>query len=199
MRILAFSDTHGMHNRLIIPKDIDIDMVIFAGDYSGASTYLETCGFVGWFDSLKYKYKILVPGNHDYDIEYTDCTYTFINVERQLGSFNMFGSPYTPEFQHWNYMKKEDELFMMYDNAPSDIDILITHGPPFGILDNLEGLNLGSRALRDYVDRVQPKIHIFGHIHGGFGHKKINNTDFYNVSICNEAYNPINPLTIIEV
>ena len=197
MNILAFGDVHGLYRNLTLPEDIDL--VIFSGDYSGSSGFLSSLGFVRWFEALPYKDKFLVPGNHDYDLEYTECKCTAINVGCKFNGFNVFGSPYTKEFMGWNYMKEEDELRKMYSNFPSDVDILVTHGPPYGILDTVNGEHLGSKATLEYVERVKPGIHIFGHIHEGYGHTKIGDTDFFNVSVCNRMYEPLNPLTVIEV
>lgn len=48
--------------------------------------------------------------------------------------------------------------------------VLITHGPPWGILDTTsEGNHAGSKALRDLIEKRPPRLHLFGHIHGSFG------------------------------
>ena len=47
------------------------------------------------------------------------------------------------------------------------------------------------------MEQIKPKIHIFGHIHEGFGHSKINSTDFYNVAFVDAKYIPANKMTVI--
>lgn len=77
----------------------------------------------------------------------------------------------------------------MWSAIPSEIDLLITHGPPLDILDtDREGIHAGCPELRKRVLEIKPKTHIFGHIHNGYGHVKIGETDFYNVSLLDEAY-----------
>jgi Icc-related predicted phosphoesterase len=64
----------------------------------------------------------------------------------------------------------------LYGQIPQDIDILISHGPPFGILDTapISGLHEGCRELLDAATRVRPKLHVFGHIHTAYGSSEQN-------------------------
>ena len=216
MKIVAFSDTHFKSVPPIYENDIDF--LIFAGDWSGMSYELETLSFANWFKSQTAKHKILVPGNHDYFVNSIEGAW--VNKYEEVGGYKILASPYTPEFCDWNYMKSEEELDKMYDCFPVDVDILITHGPCYGIGDLWQGKHIGSKALLEYVERVKPLIHIFGHIHGAFGQyakyrdklftidnpnfvidkaTKGSHTYFYNVSMCNEAYRLVNRYTIINV
>jgi Icc-related predicted phosphoesterase len=58
-----------------------------------------------------------------------------------------------------------------WDLIPDGLDVLITHGSPFGILDQEEpsGEHLGCAELLKAVEDKKTKVHIFGHIHGGAG------------------------------
>lgn len=71
--------------------------------------------------------------------------------------------------------------------------------PPFGILDQSKVVkaSVGSKPLREAVDAIKPKVHIFGHIHENYGNIKINETHFYNVSHLNYWNNPDNEPTVI--
>ncbi len=82
---------------------------------------------------------------------------------------------------------------------PVDTDVLITHGPPFGILDEtFEKEKVGCEELLKAVNRVRPKIHIFGHIHEAYGELKLNGTHFINPSSCDLTYTPIQPPIVVD-
>ena len=218
MKIVAFSDTHFRPAPYITDEDIDI--LIFAGDWSGMSHELETITFANWFNEQPGNHKILVPGNHDYFVNSIEGAW--VNEYKEINGFNILASPYTPEFCNWNYMKSEAALDRMYDCFPVAVDILITHGPCYGIGDLCDNQHIGSKALLKYVEKVKPLIHIFGHIHGAFGQyakywkkdclytqenpnfiidkgTKGSCTYFYNVSMCNEKYELVNPYTNIQI
>jgi Icc-related predicted phosphoesterase len=74
---------------------------------------------------------------------------------------------------------------------PEGIDILITHGPAWGILDDVEGnrnVHLGCELLAEKIKQIKPKIHICGHIHSGHGHYFDGYTHYFNASVLNEQY-----------
>ncbi|MCJ1407989.1 hypothetical protein MMC19_002061 [Ptychographa xylographoides] len=96
--------------------------------------------------------------------------------------FTIYTSPYTPEFYGWAfaYERHEDRYspskavsqFKATTPIPSfpAIDILLTHGPPYGILDETShGDNAGCENLLAAVGRCRPRVHCFGHIHEGYG------------------------------
>lgn len=123
----------------------------------------------------------------------------------------IFGSPYTPEFFYWAYMKPRSELDMVWRSIPADIDILITHGPPKGILDVTtdiytgEHVHVGSGALMRHVeDRITPRIHAFGHIHdepgiSNFGTVRRGTTQFINCACCELTGRLTNHGCVVEI
>ena len=174
--------THTYQGLLEIPKDIDI--VIFSGDCSNPrdpySNELEVRNFIDWFKCLPIKHKIFVAGNHDSSIEKGLVTkkdfiqYNIIYLENEhvvVEGIKIFGSPYTPTFGNWSFMKERHKLDRIWDNAiDNDSDIIVVHGPPKGILDlsydrdnKLE--NCGDKSLWNKVQIVKPKLMLFGHIH----------------------------------
>jgi Icc-related predicted phosphoesterase len=223
-KIIAFSDTHGLHNKLIIPK---CDIVIFAGDFSACNKPEEAPEFIDWFKSLPARWKIFTPGNHDLicDMNYNLNDYLkwtnyvegkgimCLGGERyftketgviDLDGLRIYGSPYTPTFMNWAFMKDRGESIKReWDKIPKKLDILITHGPPYGILDQIfdkaEYVSIGCEELKLAVEKVRPKIHLFGHIHNGYGFEQNEFTKFYNVSVCNEGYFLKNPITEIDI
>lgn len=179
MRILGFSDTHGLH-RQFLPSDFEgVDMLIFAGDCSNKKSptlnEAECRNFLEWYDKIPVKYKIFVAGNHDTSIEAglvkPEEYLSLIYLEHQsviIEGIKIFGSPYVKKFGNWAFMKKEQELHPYWGSIPKDTDILITHGPPYGILDLGREEHLeycGDRTLRQYVEDINPKHMLFGHVH----------------------------------
>lgn len=184
MNLTALSDTHGYH---LLPKRAEV--LIYAGDYSAIGSYTESVIFAKKLQEVKAKKIIAIPGNHDY-FPVDLCIEDYI----EYNGVTFFTSPYTVDFNGWNFMESEQELEARMWRWPSDVNVLITHGPPYGILDN----GCGSKALREYVERVNPHVHIFGHIHNAHGHRKLG-TNFYNVSLLNDDYKPTNALTEIKL
>lgn len=189
MKIWHISDTHTFHGLLSVPENID--MVIFSGDCSNPKEpYVneqQVRNFITWFDSLKIKHKIFVAGNHDTSIEkglitednfHQCCIHYLENDFVEIEGLKIWGSPHTPTFGDWAFMKSREKLIRVWDTIPSDTDIVIVHGPPKGILDcsydyrnNVEFC--GCSALKKtLLNRVRPKLMCFGHIH--------NNKDIIN-------------------
>ena len=191
-RIWHISDTHTYHNLLTVPENIDI--VIFSGDCSNPrDPYLnepEVKTFIQWFKELSIEHKIFVAGNHDssiekglvkkidfsgYNIHYLENDYIDID------GIKIFGSPYTPTFGNWSFMKARDKMDKLWSKVDNDVDIFVVHGPPKTILDlsysrdhNLE--YCGCNALKRHVlGRIKPKFCLFGHIH--------NNEDIINAGV----------------
>lgn len=226
MKIICISDTHEQHEYLneylydtIFNKDVN--MIICAGDTannrSPALNHNPQLNFIEWYAELPFKHKIYVPGNHntsERNIEekiYKDKgIIRLIHESITIDNINFFGSPYTPSFgEGWAYNVNRSKLDRYWEDIPNDTDILITHGPPKGILD-LVGRDhsfteqVGCKALLNHVFRVKPQYHIFGHIHDesnifNNGYRDINGTRFINASIVNLSNKPINLPIIIEI
>ncbi len=214
MKIWIISDTHNKHKSLNPPPDVD--MVIHAGDASitknrkvNAEELLE---FFQWFKELPYKHKIFVPGNHDTSIdakyfskeELNDGFTTLINEEINIEGFNFYGSPITPSFGvDWAFNCARHKIENCWNNIPSYTDVVITHGPPLGILDSThEGVRCGCHALRRIISNIRPEYHIFGHIHeqGGIKLKKFNEpTNYINACVVDLSYNIANNGEVIQL
>jgi Icc-related predicted phosphoesterase len=222
MRITLISDTHTKHDELDWEKT-DLpggDLLIHAGDImnSGYNSN-DITSFCKWFDGLEqYDHKVFIAGNHDRMFEdkpekameivnsYKWIDYlqdSTIEVGDDNETAKIYGSPWQPEFYNWafNLPRQGKELEAKWAAIPTDTDILITHGPAQGHLD-MSGPpynepNLGCPLLRNHIDTVsRPKIHVCGHIHGGYGYKFDGQTHFFNASILNERYEYVNtPVT----
>lgn len=182
-RIWHISDTHSYHRLLTIPENIDI--VIHSGDESNSRDQYtnepEFRDFILWFANLPIKHKVFVAGNHssfifhnkkevnkickDLNIIYLEDDWTLVD------GISIWGSPVTPNFGNWWFMKDRSKMDKLYSSIPEWIDIVVSHGPPRGILDlsydrdgKLEFC--GCRSLRNHIlNRVKPKLCLFGHIH----------------------------------
>lgn len=183
MKILHISDTHGFHNDF--PKSTweGIDMVIHSGDCSNSGylqqSILEVTNFLNWYEMLPVAYKIFVAGNHDTaiarraikeaDIEKRGIIY-LENESVDIEGLKIWGSPITPTFGDWSFMKARDKTHEVWDTIPIGTDVVIVHGPPKGIRDlsydrqnNLE--MCGDRSLAKRIDIINPQVMLFGHIH----------------------------------
>lgn len=211
MIITLISDTHTKHNE--ITKDLPGgDLIIHAGDWTSMGYPREMKNFLNWYESLDYNWKVYIAGNHElgfrdntletYDIiEFYEETLDYLEDGLKLiGGFDepvsehlkIYGSPWQPEFCGWAFNLPRDgwELEQKWNDIPLDTDILITHGPAFGVLDKVKGRNdnLGCELLRERIDVVKPKIHVVGHIHSSHGYYFDGNTHFFNASVLNEQY-----------
>lgn len=199
MKIWHISDTHTFHNLLTIPEGID--MVIHSGDCSNPrdpyNNEPEVRAFIDWYKQLPIKHKIYVAGNHDTSIEkklvikqdFTDAGIVYLEDDLiEIEGIFIYGSPYTPNFGQWAFMKDRVKLDRYWNNAmPSYVDILVTHGPPKGVLDKSYDRNrnmecCGDKSLLNKVLQVQPQYHLFGHVHNCEG---IINAGMQKLSVCN--------------
>lgn len=182
LRILHISDTHALHSYLGYPDDYD--MVVFSGDFTNHYDVFrnepEARDFLNWYSALPIKYKILVAGNHDaYAFEHGKELREFckmnniIYLENEsvvIEGVKIWGSPYTPQYGDWYFMKDRAKINKVWQQIPDDTDIIVTHGPPKGALDisfNRFNVmeNCGCSALMKRIEDINPQLVLFGHIH----------------------------------
>ncbi len=195
MKIVVISDTHGHHNKLNMPQG---DLLIHCGDIMLHGTKAETTDFLNWFIEQDYRYKILIAGNHDYYLEenpefisktYSDKFYYLFDSGIEIEGIRFWGSPYTPEYKNMAFnLQRGEELKKHWQKIPKHVDVLITHGPPQGILDKtVNRENVGCEALLNRVCEIKPQFHLFGHVHEAAGNLSNGNTRFINASVSNKA------------
>jgi predicted phosphodiesterase len=205
MKLTFISDTHTKH-KLIPSTDLPGgDIIIHSGDIMNSGySYADIADFCEWFSGLEqYTHKIFIAGNHDRLFEDNPITSTRMVREYPnitylqdslcgIGDLKIWGSPWQPEFYNWafNLPRNGEDLREKWFWIPDKTDILITHGPPWGHLDVTPygNMNVGCELLRVRVDELKPKIHIFGHVHSGYGYKFHNGTHFINAAVLNEKY-----------
>jgi len=212
MKLVCISDTHGDHEGLDLPTG---DVLVHAGDLTGHGSQAETLSFMKWLGSRGFDHTLCIAGNHD----------TFMEEQPKLarqfaekhgvvllndsgyeaGGLRFWGSPITPRFCDWSFMRDAGEpIEAHWRMIPPDTDVLITHGPPHGIMDEVERPDgrqekTGCPSLLSCVRRISPKVHIFGHIHQGRGSAQEGNVAFFNVSTMNKNYQRIHEPVLIEV
>jgi Icc-related predicted phosphoesterase len=212
--ITVISDTHGKH--IQITDDLPGgDILICSGDISSMGYEHEIREFCSWFDKLNsYNHKIFIAGNHDWGFQdipetskeivdlYKNINYLqdeLICIAKNEDAFDyesmikIYGSPWQPEFHNWafNLPRNSPEMWEKMLEMPLDTDILVTHGPAFGILDTTEwdrSKNLGCEMLTERIAQIKPKIHVCGHIHSGYGYKFDGTTHFFNAAVLGERY-----------
>ena len=235
MKITFISDTHTQHKKIELPGG---DILIFSGDFMGSGYRVyEAQSFLKWFSEQPYKYKIFIAGNHDRYCEnnpelfealvddYVEQNVIYLKDDMiEVEGLKIYGTPWQPYFCNWAFnISDSDILTSLYQNIPEDLDILITHCPPYNTLDkthitpayydntvNCGEEPLGSKELETVLSELgehRPKIHCFGHIHGDGGNivglpyltkPYPGGVCYINASVCDENYNPINKIVTID-
>src|SRR5690606_1344256 len=209
MQIVAISDTHGKHRDLQpLPKG---DVLIHSGDVSRGGTKEQRTDFLKWFAAQNHTHKIFIAGNHDFFFEQAnpeeinsiipDGVIYLNDSGMKINGVQFWGSPITPWFNNWAFNRdRGDEIKKHWELIPDDTNVLITHGPPFGILDEtVYGNRTGCEDLLLRVDQVKPKFHIFGHIHEDYGNFKKGETSFVNASVLDDWYVMKNQPKILKI
>ena len=205
-KIVCLSDTHNCNENITVPEG---DVLIHSGDATIHGTVEEIVRFDRWFSALPHKHKIFVAGNHDLLFETQPeraqglLSRNIIYLQDSsvsIEGINIYGSPWQPRFFDWAFnLNRGAEMAKKWKLIPAEVDILITHGPPFGILDQTPfGDNAGCEELLKKVTQVRPKAHIFGHIHNGYGAGEKFGVKFFNACNCSEDYIPANPPLVFE-
>lgn len=208
LKFVAISDTHCRHRNLKLPKG---DVLLHAGDISYRSNRQEIVDFLDWFGRLPFRYKIFIAGNHDFFFEKESPSMVMgllpetvfylkdegINIE----GIRVWGSPYTPWYYRWAFNKRRGESMRKHwDLIPTGTDVLLTHGPVYGILDTLvNDQHAGDIDLLRRVLTVKPRVHVCGHIHEAYGSVKRHGIQFINASMLNEAFELANKPLVFEV
>lgn len=189
VKIVAISDTHGS-----TPNLPEGDILIHSGDFSNWGTFLEFKAFITYLETKasSFKHIIVVPGNHDMWVESNvglakeELSNIGVNLiiddYIEIEGIRFYGTPYTPRYGRWSFMDKEENLAERFRRIPENIDIFISHGPPFGYLDvNAVGENCGGHSLLKRIQEIKPSVVVFGHIHESKG-SIISDIRYYNTA-----------------
>jgi Icc-related predicted phosphoesterase len=214
MIIVSISDTHNKHKKTTIPE---CDILIHSGDATGMGRSSEMQDFAKWFENQPAKHHVFVPGNHDFGFEKEEArfrgffskTHVLIGESVEIEGLKIYGSPWTPWFHDWAFnFPQNDPRHPTSDAAkhwqliPEDTNILVTHGPPYGILDMTKrGERVGCMNLTDRIPALKDLIlHQFGHIHedAGVVDRGVAYCNASFVDLYQQAKNPVNVFQYVD-
>ncbi|MHA2063992.1 MAG: metallophosphatase domain-containing protein [Candidatus Thorarchaeota archaeon] len=221
MKVCIISDTHSKHTSVTIPE---CDILLHAGDFTINGWGIEIESFARWFDSQPAIERIAIPGNHDWYCQnspeeskriFSDLgSRLLIDETTEVLGLKIYGSPWSPWFHNWafNFPKADKHVHILakdhWSRIPDDTDIILTHGPPHGILDTVsrvlepnEDPHTGCPALLERIIQIKPKLAACGHIHEAYGISTLKRrTTIVNAAICTfPGYQPNNKPIVIEL
>ncbi|HUQ96201.1 MAG TPA: metallophosphatase domain-containing protein [Chitinophagaceae bacterium] len=208
MKIVAISDTHCRHQSVKLPKG---DLLLHAGDITYKGELAEVNDFLTWFSKQPFQYKVFIAGNHDFYFEKrTEATIKALLPEGviylkdsgvMLNGIHIWGSPITPWFFNWAFNRHRGAAIAKHWSLiPKDTNLLVTHGPAFGILDTVvNGNHVGDKDLLKTILDIKPAVHLCGHVHESYGKTRRGTTQFLNASVLNEKYELVNTPLIFDL
>jgi len=207
MKLTFISDTHSEHSKLNLGSG---SVLIHCGDLTKSGSIEELKDFSSYMKNQDFEHKIVVAGNHDFCLEderkseaegiLAQNGIIYLNDNGvEINGLHFWGSPIQPTFFNWAFNRDRGlDIKSHWDLIPENTNILITHGPPFGILDQCKnGQNVGCRDLLNKVKKLNLKVHAFGHIHESYGIETQNKHTYLNASSLDENYKMTNePITL---
>lgn len=206
MRIVCFSDTHGLEDQIQIP---DGDALIFCGDLCCGGRIEEYYRFAQFMRKQKHSLKIIVAGNHDWLFQrepqqakqiFEGVTWLHDNAI-SIGRDTIYGTSWQPTFFNWAFNRTEQELSELYSRIFFETTVLVTHCPPYEVLDvNRDGQNCGSVALKERANNLPYlRYHLFGHIHGNWGEHFDGKCSSINCCVLTENYTVYRKPIVIDL
>jgi Icc-related predicted phosphoesterase len=211
MRIVLVSDTHCVAHPTELPEG---DMLVHAGDLCLRGNMEELDKATAWLMSLRKQFKqiLVIAGNHDWPLVrdpdigqrmMRDRGLTYLqDAGVTIEGIKFWGSPWTPTFFNWAFMQpRGGAIAGKWSLIPEDTDVLITHGPPYGILDpGIQADHVGCESLMTQLTyRIHPKLHVFGHLHDGYGQTQEMGTLFTNASLLDDSYRPVHEPVVVDM
>jgi Calcineurin-like phosphoesterase len=206
LRLVVLSDTHGRHRDLEVPE---ADLLIHAGDFTRHGKEHEVAAFGAWLAQQPHAVKLVVPGNHDLLCqqdperarELLPGARLLLGEGGHFAGLSVWGSPWQPWFKDWAFnLPRGPLLAEHWATAPADLDVLITHTPPAGVLDvTWRRQAVGCEDLTAALSRLRPRLHVFGHIHEARG-RALLPTGGLALNACNLnlLYRPAHPVWLLE-
>ena len=192
-KIVMLSDIHDQYHHLGEPEQGDI--LLLAGDLTNRGKESELIHCNNWLAKQDFTHKVVIPGNHDitFETKWPWAESKLFNADAILDQelyvadgIKIWGEPRQPFFYDWAFnVRRGDMKKQCWDKVPPDIDILLTHGPPWGVLDqNEQGVHCGDVAQREWILEYQPRMVVCGHIHPGRGIALLGKTMVVNAANC---------------
>lgn len=209
MKLTFISDTHSQHDLIKLQSG---DVLIHCGDISRKGSLEDIREFAAFIKEQEFRHKIVIAGNHDFcfeDERRSDAEdilkkngIIYLNDSGiNIDGVKFWGSPIQPVFFDWAFNRERGEdIKKHWDLIPDDTDVLITHGPPFGVLDECaNGEKVGCTDLLNKVSTLKIKVHAFGHIHEGYGVDIKDGVSFVNACILDKNYKIKNKPITLEI
>ncbi|RHY85218.1 hypothetical protein DYB37_009232 [Aphanomyces astaci] len=200
IRFVCISDTYGKHEHVKLPPG---DVLIHAGNFTRLGTVdeVERCKtpsllglmsrrFNAWLGSQPYRRKLVVAGHHD-NVHPIDWSKVLSHGDYladssvSIDGISVFGCASTSS-----------------QAIPTHTDVVVTHIPPFGILDKqtVDGIHIGSEALlKQILTTSRPKLHVFGRVREGYGQTIVGTTTFVNASSTTLCRQPANAPWVVDL
>jgi len=218
LKIVCISDTHNSLNQLELNglKMPEADVLIHAGDLTFKGQLPEISKANYHLGKIKHKYKhvVFVPGNHDFLFQKDEAiaravlsnATVLIDQPLEIEGYKFYGSPWQPWYQDWAFNFKKysaggkEQSIRIWGAIPEETDILITHVPPYMMMDKTEyGENIGDAWLAKRLKELPNlKLHVFGHVHERYGKVEAKIT-FVNAASMNRRYSIVNPPIVIDL
>lgn len=212
MKLICISDTHGDHAQMQLPEG---DVLLHAGDVTAHGSKADYADFLEWFAAQPHQHKVFIAGNHDSYLEQVPDTskqmasalgvHYLCDSGVEIDGIKFWGSPITLRFFDWSFMRDPGpDIDKHWAMIPYSTDVLITHGAPWGILDEVQRTadtteSTGCHSLLDRIVEIKPTYHIFGHIHEGYGRATFKQVEFANVSSMNRFYKIQNQAVELDI
>ena len=203
MRVVCISDTHALERELLVPFG---ELLVHAGDigfFEHGTRSIEL--FNQWLGTLPHRWKVLTAGNHDFWLandprlrKLITNGILLLNESVIIGPAKIWASPITLHPDAAFGCCDPEERTRIYSQIPLDTDIVVTHGPPLGILSGAPEAT-GDRELRQAIVRVEPILHVFGHAHEGYGLLQTKHTTFINASLFGRDGSLSNRPIVLEI
>jgi Icc-related predicted phosphoesterase len=186
--LCVVADSHRKHRELVIPA---CDILIHCGDLcSFEQDDEQTLRDADiWFSEAPAKYVVCVGGNHDFLLQSGEFCFDHAvllhDSTTEICGITIYGSPWCPDLSNFAFYAPEEDLIERWRMIPAGIDVLVTHTPPYGFLDvpSSGNVHLGCLHLRAELNRIQPRFHVFGHVHAGHGLIEHGATTFVNAAV----------------
>lgn len=208
MRIVVTSDTHGKHDNL---PELSGDVLIHCGDFCDGfkPDASDLDRIEDWFGRQRFRHILCTGGNHDFvaqerDLDseplFQNATY-LVDSGVEIEGIRFYGAPWIPTLQSWAYYLPDDELRAKWELIPDETDILITHTPPWHMLDSPRNpaIHCGCSHLAARIAELDLKLHCFGHNHASYGREELNGTIFLNASAVDLDFEISNPPFVIDL
>ncbi len=214
MKVVCVSDIHGE-----LPPIEECDLLIIGGDICPDGSPFDQSkwlynSFEKWLEEIPAKNVVGIAGNHDLvfekmphmvpkNLKWKYLQHDFV----EINGLKIFGTPWIMPI--WGaFQADDDDLKKKYRQIPDNVDILVTHGPAFGIGDLVptryyepDGAteHCGSQSLRERIFEIKPQVVVFGHIHEAYGIYHEEGVKFYNPSMMDRRYVPTNYPLVFDI